>query len=94
MAFIRILFTMQIIVMANQNTNNGQLRQQMLARNDPSIAPPIQKAEIARKPYQFLMIPVLKEYLALEFQPEQPLPFTYDPERIIDDFGEQRHKIV
>jgi len=88
------MISMQIIVMANQNTNNGQLRQQMLARNDPSLAPPIQKVEIARKPYQFLMIPVLREYLALEFQPEQPLPFTYDPERIIDDFGEQHHKAV
>ena len=59
----------------------------MLARNDPTAAQPVQKAQIARKPYQFLMIPVLREYLALEFQPEQPLPFPYDPERVIDDFG-------
>ena len=42
---------------------------------------------MARKPYQFLMIPVLREYIALEFAPERPLPFAYDLERVVDDFG-------
>ena len=73
--------------MPNQNDNKAQLREQMLARNDPGAKAPVQKLEVARKPYQFLMIPTLREYLALEFQPEQALPFPYDPERIIDDFG-------
>ena len=77
----------QIVFMPNQNDSKAQLREQMLARNDPGAKVPVQKAEVARKPYQFLMIPTLREYLALEFQTEEPLPFPYDPERIIDDFG-------
>lgn len=44
-------------------------------------------AQIAKKPYQFLLISVLRDYLTLEFEPAAPLPFKYDPERIIDDFG-------
>jgi 5'-3' exoribonuclease 2 len=45
--------------------------------------------QIAKKPYQFLLISALREYLTLEFEPPQPLAFPYDPERIIDDFGAQ-----
>lgn len=80
--------------MPNQNDSKVQLRNDMLARNDPGAPAPVQKLEAARKPYQFLMIPTLREYLALEFQPEQPLPFPYDPERIIDDFGTPRWRAV
>jgi 5'-3' exoribonuclease 2 len=43
------------------------------------------KAEIARKPYQFLMVDVLREYLSLELKVPR-CPFPYDPERALDDF--------
>jgi 5'-3' exoribonuclease 2 len=43
------------------------------------------KPEIARKPYQFLHISVLREYLALEMHVPN-LPFKFDLERILDDF--------
>ena len=73
--------------MPNQNDSKEQIRQQMLARNDPTAAEPVHKPQVARKPYQLLMIPVLREYITHEFAPERPLPFAYDPERVIDDFG-------
>ncbi|OQS01710.1 5'-3' exoribonuclease [Achlya hypogyna] len=39
------------------------------------------------KPFQFLHISTLREYLAIEFEPlAGTLPFQYDFERIIDDF--------
>jgi hypothetical protein len=50
-----------------------------------SVAP-----QIAKKPYQFLLVSALREYLTLEFEPPLPLAFPYDPERIIDDFGARR----
>ena len=37
------------------------------------------------KPFQFLNIAVLREYLALEFS-DLELPFVMDPERLVDDF--------
>ena len=43
------------------------------------------KPEIARKPYQFLHVNVLREYLAMELRVDTPFPF--DPERAFDDFG-------
>lgn len=49
---------------------------------------PAAARQIAKKPYQFLLISALREYLTLEFEPPVPLPFPYDPERIVDDFGE------
>lgn len=43
------------------------------------------KPEVAKKPYQFLKINILREYLAVEFGDLQ-LPFGMDAERVIDDF--------
>jgi 5'-3' exonuclease len=83
-----MLLHAQIVFMPNQNDSKDQIRQQMLARNDPASLEPVRKPELARKPYQFLMIPVLREYITHEFAPERALPFAYDPERVIDDFGE------
>ncbi|GFR47877.1 hypothetical protein Agub_g9686, partial [Astrephomene gubernaculifera] len=67
-----------------------QLRAQMLARNDPTAPQPLpeqeeRKAQVARKPYQFLLVGVLREYLALELRVPD-LPFAFDPERVFDDF--------
>ena len=41
--------------------------------------------ERALKPYQFLMVNVLREYLALELHVQTHFPF--DVERVYDDFG-------
>ncbi len=41
--------------------------------------------QVARKPYQFLLVGVLREYLALELRVPN-MPFPFDPERIYDDF--------
>ncbi len=41
--------------------------------------------EVARKPFQFLSVVLLREYLALEFR-IPGLPFPFDRERILDDF--------
>ncbi|KAG2453813.1 hypothetical protein HYH02_002020 [Chlamydomonas schloesseri] len=43
------------------------------------------KPSVARKPYQFLLVSVLREYLALELKVPN-LPFEFDPERVYDDF--------
>ena len=43
------------------------------------------KPQVARKPYQFLRVDVLREYLAVEFA-DLRLPFEFDSERVIDDF--------
>ncbi|KAK9829481.1 hypothetical protein WJX72_006121 [[Myrmecia] bisecta] len=59
-------------------------RVQMFSRNDESAPVPVEKMEIAKKPYQFLWIHILREYLALEFR--VPTPFPFDQERIFDDF--------
>lgn len=37
------------------------------------------------KPFQFLMVNTLREYLALELSVRTPFPF--DAERVYDDFG-------
>ena len=67
-----------------------QVRAAMLARNDPSAPLPVGALEAsrevsARKPYQFLLVNVLREYLALEFAVDAPFPL--DVERVFDDFG-------
>ena len=66
------------------------VRAQMTARNDPSAPAPVpdqeeRKAQVAKKPYQFLLVSRLREYLALEFRIAAPFPV--DVERVYDDFG-------
>lgn len=41
--------------------------------------------DFARKPFQFLSVSLLREYLALEFRIPH-LPFPFDRERVLDDF--------
>jgi 5'-3' exoribonuclease 2 len=70
-----------------------EARARMHARNDPSAPPPVEhpkedrKVQIAKKPYQFLLVSRLREYLAYEFKIEAPFPV--DMERVYDDFGEE-----
>ncbi len=42
--------------------------------------------QVAKKPYQFLLVGVLREYLQRDLH--VPTPFPFDKERIFDDFGE------
>ena len=42
--------------------------------------------EVAKKPYQFLLVGVLREYLQKDLF--VPTPFPFDRERVFDDFGE------
>ncbi len=60
-------------------------RAQMFSRNDSGKPEPIVKQEIAKKPYQFLMVNVLREYLEKDLA--ALTPFSLDKERIYDDFG-------
>lgn len=74
----------------SKEDQNAAIRAALTARNKPDDPLPVQhskpdKEEIARKPYQFLLVNVLREYLAFELR--TPLPFPYDPERVYDDFG-------
>ena len=46
------------------------------------------RAQVAQKPYQFLLVSRLREYLALEFRVAAPFPV--DVERVYDDFGARR----
>lgn len=84
-----------MVFQPNKEENKPLLEQvqraQMLTRNDPAAptqddAPEERKEQIARKPYQFLLVNRLREYLALEFRMDAPFPV--DTERIYDDFGE------
>lgn len=43
--------------------------------------------EVAKKPYQFLLVNVLREYLERDLG--VPTPFPLDKERLFDDFGER-----
>lgn len=87
---------MQVVFQPNKEENKPLLEQvqraQMLARNDTSAPVPVEvpqeerKEQIAKKPYQFLLVNRLREYLSLEFRVDAPFPV--DTERIYDDFGE------
>lgn len=61
----------------------------MVSRDNAGKQIPVEKVEIAKKPYQFLWVSILREYLAFEFKPEGPLSFEWDQERVYDDFGEK-----
>ena len=55
----------------------------------PPPLPPGQQ-EVARKPFQFLLVNVLREYLQRDLS--VPTPFPLDKERLFDDFGERRRR--
>jgi len=65
------------------------------AENKPDVAamlasaggdkPEDEQVEVAKKPFQFLSVLLLREYLALEFRIPH-LPFPFDKERVLDDF--------
>ena len=81
---------MQVVFMPQKD--GKQLLQQdpaqLLARNDPNAPQPVQlppKEERAQKPYQFLMVSTLREYLAFDLRVDTP--FHWDVERVYDDFG-------
>jgi len=42
--------------------------------------------EVIRKPFQFLHVSILREYLDFDLKPFAELPFPYDTERALDDF--------
>ena len=58
-------------------------------RLPPPLAPRhLPPQDVAKKPYQFLLVGVLREYLQRELC--VPTPFTLDKERVFDDFGARR----
>ncbi|MEW5320350.1 MAG: hypothetical protein WDW38_011428 [Sanguina aurantia] len=77
----------EVVFQAGAPDIAAQTRAAFLTRNDPDKPVPVEKAkpQIARKPFQYLAVGILREYLALEFKVPN-LPFPYDPERIMDDF--------
>ena len=81
----------QVVFQKPQQEHFQHDKAQMFARNDASAPVPVEapkeehKEQIAKKPYQFLLVSRLREYLALEFNMHAPFPI--DPERIYDDFG-------
>ena len=86
-----LLHHAQVVFQKPKDDFQKQDRAQMLSRNDPSAPLPVEapqegrKEQIAQKPYQFLLVSRLREYLALEFNVQASFPI--DPERIYDDFG-------
>ena len=76
---------MQIVFQINPE--QAQPRAQMVSRDDAGKEVPVEKVEVAKKPFQFLWVSILREYLAFEFKPEGHLPFPWDQERVYDDFG-------
>uniref|UniRef100_A0A061S5C0 5'-3' exoribonuclease n=1 Tax=Tetraselmis sp. GSL018 TaxID=582737 RepID=A0A061S5C0_9CHLO len=72
------------------------LREVVLPQQQPSDTPAFkinangeaveeEKPEVVQKPFQLLLVAVLREYLQLEFKVDN-LPFERDPEREFDDF--------
>jgi 5'-3' exoribonuclease 2 len=82
--------------LATHEANFNILREVVeTGRRRPGVTPPAPKifrdgdAGIPMKPLQLLRVPVLREYLELEFAglaAPHVLPFAFDLERVIDDF--------
>ncbi|GIL79892.1 hypothetical protein Vretimale_12518 [Volvox reticuliferus] len=78
----------EVVFNVAQPDHKEQMRAQMFSRNDPNAPEPVKeekKVQVARKPFQFLLVSVLREYLALELK-VPGLPFPFDQERVFDDF--------
>ena len=86
------VLAVQIVFQINQD--QAQPRAQMVSRDDQGKEIPVEKVEVAKKPYQFLWVSILREYLAFEFKPEGPLSFEWDQERVYDDFGETASLLI
>ncbi|GAB4819079.1 hypothetical protein N2152v2_006125 [Parachlorella kessleri] len=68
-------------------SSNMMMPTHMTARNNPSAPVPVEapaKQEVAKKPYQFLLVGILREYLQRDLH--APTPFPFDKERVFDDF--------
>lgn len=56
----------------------------------PGAAPPSESADgeykLIEKPFLFLDIPILREYLEAEMRPSGEIPYRFDAERAIDDW--------
>jgi 5'-3' exonuclease len=75
----------EIVFVPKGGNKEGPDKARALAAVQGTNDAPQKKPEIAKKPFQFLKIAVLREYLELEFS-DLELPFQMDPERLVDDF--------
>eukprot|EP00879_Flechtneria_rotunda_P006001 GHRR01006312.1.p1 GENE.GHRR01006312.1~~GHRR01006312.1.p1 ORF type:complete len:847 (+),score=333.75 GHRR01006312.1:449-2989(+) len=73
----------EVVFQQNQQDNKPNIKAMTAAASDPS--PEDDTPEVKKKPFQFLSVALLREYLALEFRIPH-LPFPFDKERILDDF--------
>lgn len=65
--------------------NKPDVQSMLLAAGEKVEGAEDDTPEVMRKPFQFLSVVLLREYLTLEFRVPH-LPFPFDKERILDDF--------
>lgn len=65
--------------------NKPDVQSMLLAAGEKVAGADDDTPEVMRKPFQFLSVVLLREYLTLEFRIPH-LPFPFDKERILDDF--------